>query len=94
MLKAEDLAKNHITNTVIPHGCHIYAKASDIQKSTMCIYPQSDYALTHGKCVSWCCAECPYINLPYKETSKNMKKKDPQLGFTCITPLDVVMLVV
>ena len=25
-------------NTVIPHGCHIYAKASDMEKATMCTY--------------------------------------------------------
>ena len=38
-------------NTVIPHGLHIYAKASDMAESTMCTYPQSDHALPHWKCV-------------------------------------------
>ena len=38
-------------NTVTPHGLHIYAKASDMKKATMCTYPQSNYALPHWKCV-------------------------------------------
>ena len=28
-------------NTVIPHGRHIYAKATDMVKTKMCEYPQS-----------------------------------------------------
>ena len=28
-------------NTVMPHGNHIYAKASDMANATMCTYPQS-----------------------------------------------------
>ena len=27
-------------NTVMPHGCNIYSKASDMEKATMCLYPQ------------------------------------------------------
>ena len=38
-------------NTVMPHGRHIYAQASDMAKATMCTYPQSDHALPHWKCV-------------------------------------------
>ena len=34
-------------NTMMPHGRHIYAKASDISKDTMCTYPQYDHALPH-----------------------------------------------
>ena len=30
-------------NTVIPHGSHIYATASDIANATMCAYPQSEH---------------------------------------------------
>ena len=40
---------NHIyetsKNTVMPHGHHIYAKASDMAKATMCAYLNSNYAL-------------------------------------------------
>ena len=32
-------------NTVMPHGHHIYAKASDMEKETICEYLQSDHAL-------------------------------------------------
>ena len=77
-------------NTVMSHECHIYAKASDMAQATMCAYPQSDHALPHWKCVLWCCADCPCINLPNQETDKNTKKQYPQLGFTFITSLHVV----
>ena len=59
---------NHIyeiyNNTELPHGCHIYAKASDMEKATMCAYPHSDHALPHRKRVLQCCANCECINLP------------------------------
>ena len=53
---------------MIPHGSHIYAKASDMENTTMCAYPHSDHALPHWKCVLRCCADCPCINLPDHET--------------------------
>ena len=31
---------------MISHGYHIYAKASDMEKSIICAYPQSDHALS------------------------------------------------
>ena len=57
-------------NTVIPHGRHIYSKASDMANATMCAYPQSDHELPHWECVLRCCAECSHINLPDQETNK------------------------
>ena len=63
-------------------------------QATMCAYPQSDHALTHWKFVLQCCADCLYINLPDKETNKNMKRQHSQLGFTFITSLRVVLLMV
>ena len=69
MLKTEGLMKKKICiyetckNTVIPHGRHIYAKASDMVKATMCAYHQSNNTLPNCKCVLRCCANCPYINL-------------------------------
>ena len=81
-------------NTVMPHGRHNYAKASDMANATMCTYPRSDHALPHWKYVLWCCAECPHINFPDQETDKNMKKQHPQLGFTFITSLHVVLIMV
>ena len=48
----------------MPHGNHIYAKASDMENATMCTYPQSEHALPHCKCVLQCCDDCPCINIP------------------------------
>ena len=79
---------------MISHGRHIYAKASDMAKATMCTYPQSDNALTHRKYVLRCCAECPYIIIPDQEKKQNTEKQQNQLGFTFITSLDVVLLMV
>ena len=79
---------------MIPHGGHICAKAFDMAKAIMCTYPQYDHALPHWKCVLRCCADCPCINVTDQETDKSMKKQHPQLGFTFITSLDVVMLMV
>ena len=79
---------------MMPHGRHIYAKSYDMAKATMCTYTQSDHALSHWKCVLRCCYKCTCINLPYQEIDKNMKKQHPQLGFTFITLLDVVLIMV
>ena len=57
-------------NTVMPHGRHIYAKASDMANATMCAYPHSDHALQHWKCVLRCCADFPCINLHDQGTDK------------------------
>ena len=78
----------------MPHGRHIYAKASDMANATMCTYPQSEHVLPHWKCVLLCCADCTCINIPDQETNKNMKKQHPQLGFTFITSSDVVLSMV
>ena len=50
-------------NTVMPHERHIYAKAYDMSKSTMCEYPQPDHALPHWNFVMQCCPKCPTINI-------------------------------
>ena len=78
----------------MPHGSHIYATASDMANATMCTYPQSEHALPQWKCVLRCCADCPSSNITDQETTKNMKKQHFQLGFTFITSLDVVLLMV
>ena len=57
-------------NTVMPHGSHIDAKASDMENSTMCAYPQSDNALPRWKSLLRCSADCPCINIPDQETTK------------------------
>ena len=78
----------------MPHGRQIYSKAFDIGNATMCTYHHSDHALPHWKFVLRFCSECPYINLPVQETNKNIKKQHPQLGFTFITSLEVVLTMV
>ena len=78
----------------MPHGRHIYAKVYDMANTIMCAYPHYDNALPHWKFVLRCCAKWPCINLPDQETNKKMKKQNPQSGFTFITSLDVVLLMV
>ena len=78
----------------MPHGSHIYATASDMANATMCAYPQSEHSLPHWKCVLLCYADCPCINIPDQEITKNMTKQNPQLGFTFITSSDVVLFMV
>ena len=77
----------------MPHGSHIYSKASDMVNATMCKYPQSDHALPHWKFVLRCCADCPCINIP-DQGKNNMTKQHSQLGFTFTTSLDVVLIIV
>ena len=81
-------------NTVIPHGSHIYAKASDISNATMCTYPQSDHALPHWNV--YCGAVLTVIVSIFltKKQLKSMNKLYPRLGFTFITSLDVVLFMV
>ena len=81
-------------NTVMPHGRHIYANTSDMANTTICTYHQYEHAPPHWKCVLRCCAKCPCINLPNQKTKQKRKKQHPQLGFTFITSLDVVLLMV
>ena len=65
----------------MPHGCHIYAKASNMANATMCTYTQSDHALPHWKCVFRCCADCTCINLPDQETNKQYEEITPSIRF-------------
>ena len=67
--------------TVLPHGRHIYAKASDMANSTMCTYPQSVHALPHWKCVLRCCANCLCINFTDQETTKKHDETTPSIRF-------------
>ena len=68
-------------NTVMPHGRHIYAKASDMAKATMCTYPQSDNTLPHWKCVLRCCSGCPCINITDQETTKKHEETTTSIRF-------------
>ena len=65
----------------MPHGRHIYSKASDIKDATVCKYPQYDNVLLHCKFVLWCYFECPHINLPDQETNKKHEETTPSIKF-------------
>ena len=68
-------------NTVMPHGRHISAKASGMEKSTICAYPQSDHTLPQWKCVLRCCSECLCINISDQETDKHYSETTPSIRF-------------
>ena len=80
------LIKEHRRNgvfdlKVMPHGCHIYAKSSDIAKAKICTYHQSDHELPHWKYVLWFCAKCPCINMPDQETDHKYSYTTPSILF-------------
>ena len=83
MLKTEGPSKKKICiyetykNTVMPHGRHIYTRAYDTAKATMCAYSQSYHALQHWKYVLRCCAQCPSINIPDQEIDDKHPKPSP-----------------
>ena len=49
-------------------GRNIYAKSSDMEKATMCEYPQSYHALPHWKRALRFFDKCPCVNIPDQET--------------------------
>ena len=63
------------------HGHHIYAKAYDTEKETMCAYPQSYHVLTHCKFVLQCCAKCPSVNFPDQEIDAHYLNTSPSIHF-------------
>ena len=87
MLKIEGLGKKKISiyetykNTVMPHGRHIYAKAYEMAKATMCAYPQLDHVLPHWNCVLRCCAKLPSVNIPDQETDAQYPYTSPSISF-------------
>ena len=65
----------------MPHGSHIYAKAYDMKKATMCLYTQSDHELPHRKCFMRCCTKCTSVNLPEQEIDDQYSNKIPYIFF-------------
>ena len=61
----------------MPHGRHIYANSSDMEKATICSYPESDHALPHWKYVLRCCAKFSSINIPDQETDDQYSNTSP-----------------
>ena len=68
-------------NTIMAHGRHIYDKSYDTEKDKMCIYPQSDHALPHWKCVLRCCARFTCINISDQETYNQYSETTPSISF-------------
>ena len=65
----------------MPHGRHIYSKASEMAQATTCTYPQSYRALPHWKCLMLFCYDCPCINLPDQETDNQNSDTTPSIQF-------------
>ena len=65
----------------MPHGRHIYAKASDMENAKICAYPQSDHEIPHCKFVLRCCADCPCINITDQETDNQYSKTTLSIRF-------------
>ena len=61
-------------NSVMPHGHHIYATASDMAIATMCAYPPC-------KCVLRCCSNFTRIDLPDQESDKHYSNVSPSICF-------------
>ena len=76
------------------HGRHIYAKASAMAQDTMCAYPKSDHALHNGNVYCGVVLTVHKSIFLTKKQIKSTNKQHPQLGFTFITSLDVVLLMV
>ena len=74
----------------MPHGRHIYTKASDMSKATMCAYPQLYHALPHYTFLLRCCAKFTCVNIPdqetddqYYNTTSSIRFHIPRLIFCC-----------
>ena len=65
----------------MPHGRHIYAKASDRVDDTLCAYTQSEHAIPHWKYILRCCAGCPHINIPDQEKNEKNEEITPSIRF-------------
>ena len=65
----------------MPHRRHIYTKAYDMERATMCDNSQWDHALPHWKCVLRCCAQCSSINILDQETDDKHPKPSPSISF-------------
>ena len=66
---------------MVPHGGHIYDKASDVTKATMCEYPQTDHEFPSCKCVLLCCAKCLCVNITDQETDNQNSNTNPSIRF-------------
>ena len=68
-------------NMVMLHGRHIYVKAYDMEKATMCAYPHSYHSLTHWKYIMQVCAKWPSVNIPDQEIDDQYSYTSPSIQF-------------
>ena len=86
MLNTESLGKNQITymKHIKIWSCQmgvIFTPKHMIWKRKIYVYPQSDHALTHWKCVMKYCAKCLSVNLPDQETDDQYSDTSPEIRF-------------
>ena len=65
----------------MPHGKHTFKTASDMAMEKMCAYPSSKYSLPRCKCVLWCCAKFPCIDIPGPESDQHNLHVSTTKGF-------------
>ena len=67
--------------TLIPNGIHIYATKFDMDIATMCEYPPYQHGFPHWKCVLYCCANYPCIDIPVQELDRHQYNTSPSIIF-------------
>ena len=77
---ANHLFENY-KNSVMLHGCLIYATEADMGMATMCAYPSSQHAFPHCKCGLHCCANFPPIGILYQESDRHRYNTSPSIHF-------------
>ena len=65
----------------MPHGSHIYAKASAMSKATMFACPHSYNALPHCNCVILCCSKFTGVDIPDQEIYYQYSDTTPSIIF-------------
>ena len=55
----------------MPHGNHRLNTESNMDMSTMCTYPSSNYSVPHWKHFLRCFTLCPKIDLPIPESDQH-----------------------
>ena len=68
-------------NSVLPHGCHIYNAAADMNMTTMCNCTYKHNRIPHWKCVLHCCYKCLSIFLHSQEENKYTTSTCPTIRF-------------
>ena len=68
-------------NSVMPHGCHIYATPADTPMAKMYAYPPYQHEFIHWKCVLRFCSDFPRIYLSEQESDMHHSNASPSIIF-------------